>query len=96
MGEVSLTNLLASVRYREAVFGGHPRARGASCEDVGGDLSACEESPTFEIREWRWNRKFASEEPGWFCYVVEDEDGMIGCAQGQRYSHPEVPDCSGS
>jgi L-amino acid N-acyltransferase YncA len=46
--------------------------------------------PGYEIREQQWREAFASNEPGWFCYVVERADGkLVGFAQGNRSDHPE-------
>lgn len=45
--------------------------------------------PSVEVREHQWRDKFARNEPGWFCLVVERADGeLVGFAQGNRNGDP--------
>lgn len=52
--------------------------------------------PSFEIREQQWQRQFAQQEEGWFCFVATDKAGkLVGFAKGSRYHTDELPDFSG-
>src|SRR5262245_1204559 len=48
------------------------------------------QKPTYEIRERQWREAFASDDGGWFCFVVQDTAGqMVGFAKGTPADHPE-------
>jgi GNAT superfamily N-acetyltransferase len=39
--------------------------------------------PSYELRERQWREAFDSNDPSWFCYVVEDNGGeLVGFAKG--------------
>jgi GNAT superfamily N-acetyltransferase len=47
------------------------------------------EGPSVEVRERQWRAKFASDDPDWFCLVVERADGrLVGFAQANRSENP--------
>ena len=42
--------------------------------------------PTYELREYQWQKLFQDNEHSWFCFVIEDENRkLIGFAKGQPY-----------
>jgi GNAT superfamily N-acetyltransferase len=42
------------------------------------------QKPTYEIREWQWNRAFEEKNKTWFCFVIETESGeLVGFAKGK-------------
>jgi len=49
--------------------------------------------PTFELREYQWQKASEDKDKNWFCFVIEDAEGkLIGFAKGQPYydaDHPE-------
>lgn len=46
--------------------------------------------PSVEVRERQWCQKFASDDPAFFCFVVEDPGGeMVGFAQANRSDNPD-------
>src|SRR5439155_12874761 len=41
------------------------------------------DGPFFELREQQWREAFAGNDGGWFCFVVEDDNGeLVGFAKG--------------
>ncbi|MBN8877741.1 MAG: GNAT family N-acetyltransferase [Sphingobacteriales bacterium] len=47
-------------------------------------------APTYETREWQWQKAFQDKDDSWFCLVVEKKDeGLIGFAKGQPYNHAD-------
>lgn len=52
--------------------------------------------PTYETRVAQWNAKFASDDPEWFCFILETHSGVpVGFANGHRYLHAEPRGFSG-
>jgi ribosomal protein S18 acetylase RimI-like enzyme len=48
-----------------------------------------ERGPTVDVRERQWRAKFATDDPLWFCLVVERADGeLVGFAQANRSDNP--------
>jgi GNAT superfamily N-acetyltransferase len=45
--------------------------------------------PSVDVRERQWRAKFATDDPLWFCLVVERVDGdLVGFAQANRSDNP--------
>jgi GNAT superfamily N-acetyltransferase len=45
--------------------------------------------PSVEVREHQWRAKFATNDPDWFCLVVQRADGeLVGFAQANRSDNP--------
>ena len=51
--------------------------------------------PTYEVRLVQWQQAFQDKDPNWFCFVIEDDDSLIGFAKGQRYNHIDHSEFSG-
>lgn len=49
------------------------------------------ETPTYEIREHQWINAFKTLDNSWFCYVVQDQDTLVGFAKGIPSAHPDFP-----
>jgi GNAT superfamily N-acetyltransferase len=48
-----------------------------------------ERGPGVDVRERQWRKKFTTDDPSWFCLVVERADGeLIGFAQANRSENP--------
>ncbi len=46
--------------------------------------------PAVEVRDRQWRAKFATNDPDWFCLVVQRADGeLVGFAQANRSDNPE-------
>ena len=53
-------------------------------------------APTYELREYQWQKAFQDNDKSWFCFVIEDENGrLIGFAKGQPYNHVDQKEFSG-
>ncbi len=53
-------------------------------------------SPTVATREWQWRNNFQDKDNSWFCFVIEkDNEGLVGFAKGQPYSHADHSAFSG-
>jgi len=53
-------------------------------------------APTYETREWQWQKAFQDKDDSWFCLVIEKKDeGLIGFAKGQSYNHADHAEFSG-
>jgi L-amino acid N-acyltransferase YncA len=53
-------------------------------------------APTIETRKWQWQNIFQKKNDSWFCFVLEKEnEGLIGFAKGQLYSHADQSEFSG-
>lgn len=44
--------------------------------------------PTYELREYQWQKAFQEKDDSWFCFVIEEKAQLIGFAKGQSYNHP--------
>ena len=52
--------------------------------------------PSLQLRLKQWEEQFAAGREDWFCYVVENQTGiLIGFAKGERYASEELPGYSG-
>jgi len=52
--------------------------------------------PTYELREYQWQKMFQQKDESWFCFVMEDEPRkLIGFAKGQPYQHADCPGFTG-
>lgn len=53
-------------------------------------------TPTYETREWQWQKAFQDKDDSWFCFVSEKEsEGLVGFAKGQPYNHADHAEFSG-
>jgi len=53
-------------------------------------------APTYETREWQWQKAFQDKDDSWFCFVIEKKgEGLIGFAKGQSYNHIDHAEFSG-
>lgn len=53
-------------------------------------------SPTVETRKWQWQNIFQNKDDNFFCLVIEKEnEGLIGFAKGELYSHADHSEFSG-
>jgi hypothetical protein len=42
--------------------------------------------PTYQLRERQWREQFDRADGSWFCFVVENRDGLlVGFAKGKTY-----------
>ena len=54
------------------------------------------DAPTIETRKWQWQNIFQKKNDSWFCFVIEKEnEGLIGFAKGQFYSHADHSEFAG-
>src|SRR5437016_976055 len=54
------------------------------------------DGPTYEIREYQWQKAFQTKDPSWFCFVIEDQNGELsGFAKGIPYNHSDHFNFSG-
>lgn len=52
--------------------------------------------PTMATRQGQWQNLLQNKDNSWFCFVIEKEnEGLIGFAKGQRYSHTDHPEFAG-
>jgi L-amino acid N-acyltransferase YncA len=53
------------------------------------------DGPTYQLREYQWQKAFIEKDETWFCFVIEDENGkLVGFAKGLPYH--DDPEFSGT